>query len=108
MAVAGQMMAGTTEKLMPIIAVEIHRLKCVVPSNRNVRLNSSVPKVSSSAVSEPVGDEAEERRCENRREQDPTVGKARFLQRQALRILEILDREGASKGKEHRCVQQSR
>ena len=46
MAVAGQMMAGTTEKLMPIIAVEIHRLKCVVPSNRNVRLNSRVPKVS--------------------------------------------------------------
>jgi|GEM_PF-6905402 len=34
---------------MPIIAVEIHGLKCVVPSNRNVGLNNRVPKVSSSA-----------------------------------------------------------
>ena len=41
--------SSTTEKLMPIIAVEIHGLKCVVPSNRNVGLNNRVPKVSSSA-----------------------------------------------------------
>ena len=48
-AVAGQITAGTTEKLSPIIAVEIHRLQWVAPRMQKVSGISAAPSVSSIA-----------------------------------------------------------
>ena len=47
--VAGQMTAGTSEKLIPIMTVDTQRLKSVRPSTTKVSGSSSVPKVSISA-----------------------------------------------------------
>ena len=47
--VAGQITAGTSEKLIPIITVETHRLRWLMPKTKKVTGSSNVPTASISA-----------------------------------------------------------
>ena len=56
-------------------------------------------------MADPIGEQAEERGGEDRREEHPTVGEARLLQRQAFDMLEVLDGVGGAKREEHGGVE---
>jgi len=56
-------------------------------------------------VTEAVGEQTEEGRREDGREEHPTVGHARLAQTQSLGVLEVLDGIGGPEREEHRGVQ---
>ena len=76
-----------------------------VPATRNTKLSgsSSDPRHHQQRVpSDAIHQQAERRRREHRREEHVAVDRARRLERESVRVLEILDRERAAEREDHR------